>query len=426
MANVPQQSTESQDAQILIELIGRNDPDINTNFLLDKFTQKHGETATSNLITHLFSIGLVEGGHRGMIHMPPTEKNKDYRDVQRIKRFMKPIVDQFKQYQGTGNPIPEELRKRYTRVYNKFIAPFEERRAIKDMQKYFASRPDMSMEERQMRMMKMRQELAENRRRATGNEYFDMISRPRPQDMAQQAVDPKTGKPYTQEQLQNIMNQREAARRLQQATSRFNQLMNQQRKADAFNARPESERNGLMAAGLTDKEKEEVKQLQAMLQQRVMPTQTITDEQRDMAIKALNPDRKIVDAPRPPTQTKEDKKPKIKKPPSRPPRRPPAPAGWRRDPRTGKLIQGSTRRIRRREQTTDTKTGMGNRRQFTATGYYGPADRFYTYGTGPAPNFTKDNFTKQQAGIKPKGTFVSTPISIPKPKMGLGSMQGPV
>ena len=52
------------------------------------------------------------------------------------------------------------------------------------------------------------------------------------------------------------MNQREAARSLQQATFRFNQLMNQQRKADAFNAKPESERNGLMAEGLTDKEKE--------------------------------------------------------------------------------------------------------------------------------------------------------------------------
>ena len=34
---------------------------------------------------------------------------------------------------------------------------------------------------------------------------------------------------------------------------------------------------------LTDKEKEEVKQLQAMLQQRVMPTQPITDEQRKKA-----------------------------------------------------------------------------------------------------------------------------------------------
>jgi len=333
------------------------------------------------------------------------------------------------------------------------------------------------------------------------------------------------------------MNQREVMRNIQQATFRFNQLQEQQRKADAFNAKPESERNGLMAAGLTDKEKEEVKQLQAMLQQRAMPTQTITDEQRKKAIKALISDRKIVDAPNkrnshiqsefynspeykklkqqlnqpnmvhgqamynspyfgqfsstvggswdsaykawakrtgneaikaPPRKspldildsnaitpaprdpTDNDPPPKrigksggkawqdwkkrqdakkektvIKKPPSRPPRRPPAPAGWRRDPRTGKLIQGSTRRTRRRGQTTDTKTGMGSRRQFTSTGYYGPTDRFYTYGTGPAPNFTRDNFTKQQAGIKDEGSPVSTPISIPKPKMGLGSMQGP-
>ena len=180
MANIPQQSTESQDAQFIIELVGRNDPDVNTNILIDKFTQKYGETATNNLITHLFSIGLISGGHRGMIHMPPTEENKNYRDIQRINRFMKPIQDQIRQYRGTGNPIPEKLRKRYTRVYNRFIAPFEERRAINDMQKYFASRPDMSMEERQMRMMKMRQELAEKRRRATSDEYFDFISRPRP------------------------------------------------------------------------------------------------------------------------------------------------------------------------------------------------------------------------------------------------------
>jgi hypothetical protein len=162
----------------------------------------------------------------------------------------------------------------------------------------------------------MRQELAENRRKATGNEYFDFISRPRPkfvssgiegvapipEDMAQKAVDPKTGKPYTQEQLQNIMNQREAARRLQQATFRFNQLMNQQRKADAFNAKPIEERTDSRggtqeAIGLNDKEKEELKQLQAMLQQRIMPTQTITDEQKKKAIKVLNPDRKIVTSP---------------------------------------------------------------------------------------------------------------------------------
>ena len=269
MADVPQQSTEAQDAQFIIELVGRNDPDINTNFLIDKFTQKHGETATNNLITHLFSIGLVKGGHRGMIHLPPTEKNKDYRDIQRIERFLNPVKDEIKKYRGTGNPIPQKLKKRYKNIYNRFIAPFEERRAINDMQKYFASRPNMSMEERQMRMMQMRQQLAENRRRATSDEYFDFISRPRPnfipsgiqgvapipEGMTQQAVDPKTGKPYTQEQLQNIMNQREAARSLQQATFRFNQLMNQQRKADAFNAKPESERNVLMEEFLTDKEK---------------------------------------------------------------------------------------------------------------------------------------------------------------------------
>ena len=378
MADVPQQSTEAQDAQFIIELVGRNDPDINTNFLIDKFTQKHGETATNNLITHLFSIGLVKGGHRGMIHLPPTEKNKDYRDIQRINRFMKPIQDQIRQYRGTGNPIPEKLRKRYTRVYNRFIAPFEERRAINDMQKYFASRPNMSMEERQMRMMQMRQQLAENRRRATSDEYFDFISRPRPnfipsgiqgvapipEGMTQQAVDPKTGKPYTQEQLQNIMNQREAARSLQQATSRFNQLMNQQRKADAFNAKPESERNGLMAEGLTDKEKEEVKQLQAMLQQRVMPTQPITDEQRKKAIEALKPPpvrrREPPPDPTPPRRTPPrrtvDPKPPRRKPIFRRPQPPTktttaakidsptpqqnmiTPAGYRRDLKTGELI----------------------------------------------------------------------------------------
>ena len=378
MADVPQQSTESQDAQFIIELVGRNDPDINTNFLIDKFTQKHGETATNNLITHLFSIGLVKGGHRGMIHLPPTEKNKDYRDIQRIERFLNPVKDEIKKYRGTGNPIPQKLKKRYKNIYNRFIAPFEERRAINDMQKYFASRPNMSMEERQMRMMQMRQQLAENRRRATSDEYFDFISRPRPnfipsgiqgvapipEGMTQQAVDPKTGKPYTQEQLQNIMNQREAARSLQQATSRFNQLMNQQRKADAFNAKPESERNGLMAEGLTDKEKEEVKQLQAMLQQRVMPTQPITDEQRKKAIEALKPPpvrrREPPPDPTPPRRTPPrrtvDPKPPRRKPIFRRPQPPTktttaakidsptpqqnmiTPAGYRRDLKTGELI----------------------------------------------------------------------------------------
>ena len=378
MADVPQQSTEAQDAQFIIELVGRNDPDINTNFLIDKFTQKHGETATNNLITHLFSIGLVKGGHRGMIHLPPTEKNKDYRDIQRIERFLNPVKDEIKKYRGTGNPIPQKLKKRYKNIYNRFIAPFEERRAINDMQKYFASRPNMSMEERQMRMMQMRQQLAENRRRATSDEYFDFISRPRPnfipsgiqgvapipEGMTQQAVDPKTGKPYTQEQLQNIMNQREAARSLQQATSRFNQLMNQQRKADAFNAKPESERNGLMAEGLTDKEKEEVKQLQAMLQQRVMPTQPITDEQRKKAIEALKPPpvrrREPPPDPTPPRRTPPrrtvDPKPPRRKPIFRRPQPPTktttaakidsptpqqnmiTPAGYRRDLKTGELI----------------------------------------------------------------------------------------
>ena len=378
MADVPQQSTEAQDAQFIIELVGRNDPDINTNFLIDKFTQKHGETATNNLITHLFSIGLVKGGHRGMIHLPPTEKNKDYRDIQRIERFLNPVKDEIKKYRGTGNPIPQKLKKRYKNIYNRFIAPFEERRAINDMQKYFASRPNMSMEERQMRMMQMRQQLAENRRRATSDEYFDFISRPRPnfipsgiqgvapipEGMTQQAVDPKTGKPYTQEQLQNIMNQREAARSLQQATSRFNQLMNQQRKADAFNAKPESERNGLMAEGLTDKEKEEVKQLQAMLQQRVMPTQPITDEQRKKAIEALKPPpvrrREPPPHPTPPRRTPPrrtvDPKPPRRKPIFRRPQPPTktttaakidsptpqqnmiTPAGYRRDLKTGELI----------------------------------------------------------------------------------------
>ena len=378
MADVPQQSTEAQDAQFIIELVGRNDPDINTNFLIDKFTQKHGETATNNLITHLFSIGLVKGGHRGMIHLPPTEKNKDYRDIQRIDRFLNPVKDEIKKYRRTGNPIPQKLKKRYKNIYNRFIAPFEERRAINDMQKYFASRPNMSMEERQMRMMQMRQQLAENRRRATSDEYFDFISRPRPnfipsgiqgvapipEGMTQQAVDPKTGKPYTQEQLQNIMNQREAARSLQQATSRFNQLMNQQRKADAFNAKPESERNGLMAEGLTDKEKEEVKQLQAMLQQRVMPTQPITDEQRKKAIEALKPPpvrrREPPPDPTPPRRTPPrrtvDPKPPRRKPIFRRPQPPTktttaakidsptpqqnmiTPAGYRRDLKTGELI----------------------------------------------------------------------------------------
>ena len=378
MADVPQQSTEAQDAQFIIELVGRNDPDINTNFLIDKFTQKHGETATNNLITHLFSIGLVKGGHRGMIHLPPTEKNKDYRDIQRIERFLNPVKDEIKKYRGTGNPIPQKLKKRYKNIYNRFIAPFEERRAINDMQKYFASRTNMSMEERKMRMMQMRQQLAENRRRATSDEYFDFISRPRPnfipsgiqgvapipEGMTQQAVDPKTGKPYTQEQLQNIMNQREAARSLQQATSRFNQLMNQQRKADAFNAKPESERNGLMAEGLTDKEKEEVKQLQAMLQQRVMPTQPITDEQRKKAIEALKPPpvrrREPPPDPTPPRRTPPrrtvDPKPPRRKPIFRRPQPPTktttaakidsptpqqnmiTPAGYRRDLKTGELI----------------------------------------------------------------------------------------
>ena len=378
MADVPQQSTEAQDAQFIIELVGRNDPDINTNFLIDKFTQKHGETATNNLITHLFSIGLVKGGHRGMIHLPPTEKNKDYRDIQRIERFLNPVKDEIKKYRGTGNPIPQKLKKRYKNIYNRFIAPFEERRAINDMQKYFASRPNMSMEERQMRMMQMRQQLAENRRRATSDEYFDFISRPRPnfipsgiqgvapipEGMTQQAVDPKTGKPYTQEQQQNIMNQIEAARILQQATTRFNQLMNQQRKADAFNAKPESERNGLMAEGLTDKEKEEVKQLQAMLQQRVMPTQPITDEQRKKAIEALKPPpvrrREPPPDPTPPRRTPPrrtvDPKPPRRKPIFRRPQPPTktttaakidsptpqqnmiTPAGYRRDLKTGELI----------------------------------------------------------------------------------------
>ena len=31
-----EQSTESQDAQFIIELVGRNDPDVNTNILIDK------------------------------------------------------------------------------------------------------------------------------------------------------------------------------------------------------------------------------------------------------------------------------------------------------------------------------------------------------------------------------------------------------
>ena len=383
MADVPQQSTEAQDAQFIIELVGRNDPDINTNFLIDKFTQKHGETATNNLITHLFSIGLVKGGHRGMIHLPPTEKNKDYRDIQRIERFLNPVKDEIKKYRGTGNPIPQKLKKRYKNIYNRFIAPFEERRAINDMQKYFASRPDMSMEERQMRMMQMRQQLAENRRRATSDEYFDFISRPRPnfipsgiqgvapipEGMTQQAVDPKTGKPYTQEQLQNIMNQREAARSLQQATFRFNQLMNQQRKADAFNAKPIEERTDSRggtqeAIGLNDKEKEELKQLQAMLQERVMPTQPITDEQRKKAIEALKPPpvrrREPPPDPTPPRRTPPrrtvDPKPPRRKPIFRRPQPPTktttaakidsptpqqnmiTPAGYRRDLKTGELI----------------------------------------------------------------------------------------
>ena len=37
---------------------------------------------------------MVAKAHRGMIHMPPTEENKNYRDVQRINRFIKPIQNQ--------------------------------------------------------------------------------------------------------------------------------------------------------------------------------------------------------------------------------------------------------------------------------------------------------------------------------------------
>ena len=76
MADVPQQSTEAQDAQFIIELVGRNDPDINTNFLIDKFTQKHGDTATNNLITHLF-LGYGNYKRDGKFYLYPILAKED-------------------------------------------------------------------------------------------------------------------------------------------------------------------------------------------------------------------------------------------------------------------------------------------------------------------------------------------------------------
>ena len=413
MANIPQQSTESQDAQFIIELVGRNDPDVNTNILIDKFTQKYGETDTNNLITHLFSIGLISGGHRGMIHMPPTEENKNYRDIQRINRFMKPIQDQIRQYRGTGNPIPEKLRKRYTRVYNRFIAPFEERRAINDMQKYFASRPDMSMEERQMRMMKMRQELAEKRRRATSDEYFDFISRPRP-DFISSGIEGVAPVPKNMDMTTAI--QKEANRRNIQMRQRLQDLVSKSYKTS-----------------LTDDESLELDTLKSNLSKMTFPSDDRVYTPEQLATLGLSVPsipkgmtQQAVDAPKPPTQTITDVDERRKKTTEalepfslkeafrRKERKPPR-----------RTVDPKPPRRRRTKQTTDTKRGMGNRTQFTATGYYGPADRFYTYGTGPSPNFTKDNFTKQQT--KAKGTMNIPPIKeTPKSKIGLGSMQGSV
>ena len=67
----------------------------------------------------------------------------------------------------------------------------------------------------------------------------------------------------------------------------------------------------------------------------------------------------------------------------------------------GPKVQPPAKRRKRRD-TTSTTPEIGGRRQFTSTGYYGPADKFYTYGTGPSPNFTRDNFSKQQGTVTPK------------------------